>query len=98
MKVQGTRVDKNPRTAAASRALEMLQLMYCTSSSIASHFAFPNYNHFKPFRHTSDLIIDEILRNVASPFRNQLFCSIIIPMGIFVKMLLDRLPAIFDRR
>lgn len=30
------------------------------------------------------------------PLINQLFFGIIIPMRIFVKMLLDRLPAIFD--
>ena len=37
-----------------------------------------------------------MLGNMGPPLINQLFCSVIIPMWIFVNMLLDRLPAIFD--
>ena len=65
-----------------------LQLITC-------HLPFTSDNGVQSFRHASNFLVDKMVENMDPPLMNQLFRGIMIPMRIFVKMLLDRLPAIF---
>ena len=76
---------------------DQLQLHeYLQLQLITCHLPFTSDNSVQSFRNISNLFFDKMLRNMGLPVINQLFCGIIILMWIFVKMLLNRLLAIFD--
>ncbi len=65
---------------------------------ITCHLAFSSNDRFQPFWHASNFLVDKMLGNVGPSLVNQLFSDIIIRLRIFLRMLFDQLPAIFERR
>ena len=63
---------------------------------IAGHFSTPFYACFQTVRHAPYPLINEVLEDMTPPFQNQAFRSHIVPMRIFIQLLFDWLPAVFN--
>ena len=65
---------------------------------IPYHITITSYYIFKPFRHRPAFLINKMLRNQIPTLHNELLCSAIIPVRIFLQVLLWWLPTVFNRR